>query len=365
MVGGDPISKRLHSPASKRPTWCMRRKIHAFFLCLMQYGAVSDMYIFCQSHVSLVRLALLEYFMHFTHEHMPIEGYMMPHLIDESFDRLRVYRLVTFIADQFRQNALQDTDPNQLIDWTAINMRAQQAIERCNRTCKAVPVIHSTSRSSSSASATRVPTAATVSTAAGPHLSHTQHSLSHSQQHHQHSNAFDAALISMALRLPQIRAFELPTVARQYDLHTLAQLFKIHRHIARFPLPIHMQQHQYHSLTHLIRQPHHVTAHATAFLHVCLSCHASNCEVSTRMRVSYGQAPVCHSCDSNQHVIAVNVLGSLVRIGTKYYYFCETANVSTCGHPTPLSSACAHNGHRPSHRRVAVYSAPASTAFPP
>lgn len=296
----------LHSTSSKRPTWTMRRKIHAFFLYLMQHGTIGDMYIFCQTHVSLVRLALLEHFMHFTHKNMAVETFMMPFLIDSSFDRARVHRLVTFITDNFRQSALQDTDPQSPINWANIHHRAQQAIERCNRTCKAVPV-----------------TRAHVNT---------------------QSQNFDAKLIQIAFRIPQIYTADLTRLARQYDLQTLSQLYKIHRHIARYPLPIHLQRRQYNFLTGFLKQKYRVTASSTPLLHVCLHCHAAltnNChnnnytpgtgtqsansvnhDVNTRMRVSYLQMPVCHTCENNHHVIVINVLGSLVRIGSKYYHFC-------------------------------------------
>ena len=52
------------------------------------------------------------------------------------------------------------------------------------------------------------------------------------------------------------------------------------------------------------------------------SANSVNHEVNTRMRVSYLQMPVCHTCENNHHVIVINVLGSPVRIGSKYYHFC-------------------------------------------
>ena len=275
----------LHSPVSKRPTWVTRRKLHAFFLHLLRHGSTSDMYIFCHHNVSLVRLALLEHFVHFTDMEMCVENSIMTFLIDANFDRRRVLRLVSFITDNFRQSALQCTSAEQPIDWNVVLHRAQQAIERCNRTCKAIP---------------------------SP--KHDSVSL--------HPPCFNAATLHTAFSTPQIRPLDIIALSPRFDLRTLANLFRVHSHIERYPLPIYIQHRQYSSMQSATSTRHDVFSHVKPYLHVCLHCNVVNCDVASNMRVTYMQNAVCHNCHHNDYVVVLNTLGSLVRIGSHYYHFC-------------------------------------------
>ena len=58
----------LHVHQSKKPVWNVRRKLFIFFTNLMLKGSLSDLYIFCHHHNYLVRLALIENFVHFTNQ---------------------------------------------------------------------------------------------------------------------------------------------------------------------------------------------------------------------------------------------------------------------------------------------------------
>jgi hypothetical protein len=126
----------LHVHQSKKPVWNVRRKLFIFFTNLMLKGSLSDLYIFCHHHNYLVRLALIENFVHFTNQSMTLEMKFMRVFSGIAYEHTKVFRLVCYIADNFRMSALQ----NETLDWEVVELKAQIAIERCNRTCKSQPI---------------------------------------------------------------------------------------------------------------------------------------------------------------------------------------------------------------------------------
>jgi hypothetical protein len=122
----------LYSPQHKKPTWHVRRQLFAFFTSLQTHGSARDVYLFCQQHTYLLRLALMEHFVYFTSTHMALEMPLLLQCTGTHYDNQRTQRLVHYITDHFRTAALQ----NDTLDWAHVEAKAQLSVERCNRTCK-------------------------------------------------------------------------------------------------------------------------------------------------------------------------------------------------------------------------------------
>lgn len=122
----------LYSPQQKTPTLHIRRQLFAFFTNLLTLGSARDVYVFCQNHTYLLRLALMEHFVHFTSKHMMHEMPLLLQCTGTFYDHKRTHRLVHYITDHFRTAALQ----HDTLDWQFIETKAQLSVERCNRTCK-------------------------------------------------------------------------------------------------------------------------------------------------------------------------------------------------------------------------------------
>ena len=61
----------IYSETSKRPVWRLRVEVTALFVNLLANGSSMDLHVFCSTHVSLVRLALIEYYVFFVTTYMP------------------------------------------------------------------------------------------------------------------------------------------------------------------------------------------------------------------------------------------------------------------------------------------------------
>ena len=123
----------LYSPQNKKPTWNIRRQLFRFFTTLMTRGSLRDVYVFCLHNTYLLRLALMEYFIFFSSKYMMTELQLLLECSGLTYNPIRTKTLIEYISDHFRTAALQ----NELLDWSLIESKAQLAVERCNRTCKA------------------------------------------------------------------------------------------------------------------------------------------------------------------------------------------------------------------------------------
>jgi len=126
----------LHSECSKKPTWRLRVQLIAMFTKLLAVGTPMDMHIFCCAHVPLLRISLIECYVHFVERNMPVEAKMQHNLFGIDANPSVIFRQIKNVADLFRQTQFQGTH----LDWDSVNAKAQAAVERCNRCCKGVAV---------------------------------------------------------------------------------------------------------------------------------------------------------------------------------------------------------------------------------
>ena len=76
----------MHHNDCKKPIWQITHKLFIFFNALMSTGSAADLYVFCEKHVYLLRLALIEHFVAFTNKNMQIEVFLMPLMLDQATD---------------------------------------------------------------------------------------------------------------------------------------------------------------------------------------------------------------------------------------------------------------------------------------
>ena len=271
----------LYSPQHKKPTWHVRRELFAFFTNLQTRGSARDIYVFCQHHSYMLRLALMEHFVYFTSKHMALEMPLLLQCTGTFYDHERTQRLVQYITDHFRTAALQ----NETLDWAVVEGKAQLSVERCNRTCKS-------------------------------------QLLQGRGKYAVVADALDAARFRSALHTHRIDDRALPAATYAHDMFTTAARWSLHRAVRKYALPLVMQHAQFAGMEAKSQQPNNRTVIARSLLHVCLRCNQEHPHARGDMRIQYPDRPICKFCNSSAYVCVVDTLGHLVCVYGNYYFFC-------------------------------------------
>jgi hypothetical protein len=286
----------VHKRADKTPTWEVRRQLVCFFEYMLAYGSHADLYVFCSEQLGLLRLALLEHYMTFIEENMPVEMQLIQTLLQTTYDAFKVHRTVFYITDNFRQSALQ----NNFLDWSLIAERAHQAVERCNRTCKALP----------------------VSRELRPHQLHVRAS----------KRIFDLAMNCERVvncYLQQQSPFVVQTnKLRKLSLSDVVQVHNVQSRILRHVLPKHIQELQIEQLKDTVHNDGNLARIHTTFMHCCLNCHVTLDCIDKDMRTSLLCTASCSRCNSTDFVCKVSILGCMVQVHNNFYYYCVDCKTS-------------------------------------
>ena len=288
----------IHARADKMPTWSCRRRLMCFFEYMLAYGSHADMYVFCSEQLGLLRLALLEHYMSFIEQNMPVEMQMIQSLLQSSYDTCKVHRTVFYITDNFRQSALQTNE----LDWKMIAVRAQQAVERCNRTCKSMPCTHKTAK-------------------ANLHLQVNKRTFDF---------AFNSErVVSAYLQKKQIGGdLSGNDKVQPMSLMRVVQIHNLQSRVQRFMLPQHIQRMQIEHLNSTVYNQGAITDIYTTFMHCCLNCNTSTHGLDKGMRTSLFSQAVCSHCNSADFVCKISVLGALAKVYDRYYYYCVDCHTS-------------------------------------
>ena len=275
----------LHTHQSKKPVWHVRRQLFILFNSLTTDGSFSDLYVFFNHHNYLVRLALMENFVHFTSQCMTVEMDFMRAMSSTGFSHNKVLRLVSYITDNFRTSALQ----NETLDWELVEQKAQVAIERCNRTCKSHPM---------------------------PSLRHL------SSVHNCLVGDKDHKILHNIMTMPVVSKPTLLQAMTNCDMITMALRWKLQNNVQKYPLPLQMQNQQF---SHVMAKSQRVGASTTVYrslLYVCMCCCQQYPSIANNMRMDFLHKPLCVHCNSNSNILITDTLGHLVRVFRQYYYFC-------------------------------------------
>ena len=275
----------LYRPGSKKPTWHIRRQLFVFFSNLTTRGSLRDLFLFCQAHTYLLRLALMEHFMHYTKTKMTHEIQLLEQSSAQRYDFARLQRMVEYIADNFRMTSLQ----NENLDWALVESKAQVCVERCNRSCKTHP----------------------------PPPFAPRRCL---------ADSIDVQTFRRVLRMPSLTALDLAQSCHAHDMGLTAARWSVSKAVRKFALPLLFQYEQFQHVQKMSLEVHNRTIVSRSLLYVCLRCNLQHPEARMDMRLHYPQLPICTHCNSNAYVCVANTLGHLVRVYHNYYYFCVACN---------------------------------------
>jgi len=274
-----------HNHKSKKPVLHIRRQLFVVFTQLQTQGSLADIYLFCQHHNYLVRLALMENFVHFTAKYMSVEIEFMNSLAHTVYDHAKVHRLVSYITDNFRMSALQ----NDTLDWQLLEEKAQIAIERCNRTCKSQPV----------------PIMKQITSV---------------------HNCLRSNVFRDLLKMPVVDTKDLIGAMKESDMLTMALRHNLNKNVRKYPLPLRLQKAQFSAIVEHAQNVNSCTIVHRSLLHVCLRCTQKHTATSNNMRIDFQHLPMCVKCNSGEFVFTVDTLGHLIRVFRQYFYFCSICN---------------------------------------
>jgi len=114
----------MYPESSKKPVLQLRVKLMATVHTLKARGSPMDLYTFCTSNMSLLRIAMIEYFVYFISSFMPNETSMLTTVFGLQQDIADIFRQFTIICDTFRHQSMQD----HVLDLADVNLKAQVAI---------------------------------------------------------------------------------------------------------------------------------------------------------------------------------------------------------------------------------------------
>ncbi len=275
----------LHSYQSKKPIWHVRRKLFIFLRNLTVNGSLSDMYIFCNHHNYLVRLALIENFMNFTNKSMQLEMEFINVFAGRGYDNKKVGRLVSYIADNFRMSALQ----NENLDWEVVEQKAQLAIEKCNRTCKSQAILQM------------------------KHVTSVHNCL---------SNTTENYVLKQLVAMPVVSKTTLLREMQNCDMLTMALRYRLNKQVRKYPLPVHIQHQQFSCMLKQSSCVNRSSIVHRSLLYICLRCCQQSSLHRENMRMDFQLKPICVHCQTNSHILMIETLGHIVRVFRQYYYFC-------------------------------------------
>lgn len=272
----------VYDHVQRKPTFNIRISFFWMAWQILESGNEFDMYIFCRDHVSILRLSVIEYFVFFLTQNMPVENAFMHRILGFSSKIESVFTQFLLVIDNFRATALQDP----VFDMRLVNTKAQYAIDKCNRVCKGKSrnVCRST------------PTVKTH---------------------------FENEIIKQAVSMPVLKTsldFEVycdHKKIRHFELIHLAQsTFRLHT----LPMNLLMMQREA-----VLRNAssNSLSAYSSVFFYYCLHCQEQNpaAILGSRMRVK-DNVVSCLACSQSDTVLKINTFGRIVSINSNSFYYC-------------------------------------------
>ena len=270
---------------TKRPIFVLRVKIVVFFTKLIASGNSMDHYIFCSSFLSLLRIAIIEYFMVFMQQFLPAEKQMlcMRFQLDNNVDEM--FRSFFAIIDVFRQSVMQTS----LLDFSLINTRAHVAIEKCNRITKGKT---RQDKPISSCNTISIPTADIAAAMAVPRFAHVTYA----------------------------RAVE---GTSNLTWKTLENIERVHALIDVTILPHNIAKQQAEQVLRTFKN-NSSSLYNCLWLNICVRCvcDSSKFTLNSKMRIMSSGRSFCSVCRNDTFVIPISTLGKIVKIQNVRFYYC-------------------------------------------
>ena len=285
----------IYPHCNRRPTWEIRVRIFVRFHDLCSSGKKRSLYEFCQNNIALLRVSIIEYCIYFISTNLPIELQCNENLFESRWAMNFVFDSIYFNVDNFRQLALQKQ-----CDWKSINECAIVAVERLNRVCKGklTRVIRKTARHDGFVKNTGVANII---------------------------NRYGDGFVEMAFNLPRFAnvQYARSLIGKSFSFELLRDISVVTSVVSTIALPANLKNAQIEAYRNYITA-NGPLATQCAIVSFCVKC-ASMRQKSTSilsMRCGSNDVVSCGLCKCTQHIIKVNMLGRIVKIFEKYFFFC-------------------------------------------
>lgn len=264
----------------KRPPWHMRVNLVVFMHELLSRGNKRDLYLFCTSHTSLIRISAIDYFIHFLEEYMPIEKHTIARMMTkrESVEMLQLHELKNAM-NNFRITCYENSELN----FTEINAKAVVTLERCNRLC-------GQKIKNRQSDAPRI---------AKIDLSLFQYAMSH---------RLSLDLVAHVLH-PELTSEQLLKMQYMQNIITVDPL------IAQFR-DKQMECIRLKASCNTTKVAHSLNCF------VCMSCIETFTELDKKMRLGEDNALFCMNCQSTEYIVKINCFGVVLAINGRRYFWC-------------------------------------------
>lgn len=270
------------SPNSKKPTFRNRVILFANIHTMITRGTKIDLYEFLVASINLVRVSLMEYFFVFCEKYMPLELSILVQSFAKNENLKILSSQIKSTVDHFRQAALQ----TEIIEWRAVNLKAQMCNDKCNRICK------NKFRMNSAASN------AYVDKNTQPHI-------------------FNLATHTRSCA----HIFYLKNMNPQISYNELAVVQRIHNSIVVHTIPRNLFDIQASALKKSLKI-NTITQHNCTILKFCGLCTHRKGAFQGHFRFNSSLSSFCDSCNSSDYIISINMLGKILKLYNTFYFFC-------------------------------------------
>tara|TARA_Y100000389_G_scaffold192889_1_gene220946 strand:+ start:31396 stop:32997 length:1602 start_codon:yes stop_codon:yes gene_type:complete len=272
----------IYPHSNKQALWQLRFKIYVYIYTLISHGNQHDQYTFCLNNINLIRIAMIEYFVYFVNAYLPCELEVLTTLFGSNGNVQQLFRQFIVNIEHFRAQNLQNTD----LSWERIHQKSHYIIERCNRLCKGKPKL-------------------SVST--------------------KRCRSYDVKVLNNYKMLDIPRCTH-PITSKLFmpniDFEEMSNIHFVHSNVYAFTLPKSLWTIQANALKEKL-QMDTLLYQNCIYLYICFRCFCCNPHVMQQMRLDMNGNKYCQYCHQHDAVHAINVLGRILCLFSKKYYFCH------------------------------------------
>ncbi len=267
----------------KKPPWSTRVYLIICMHELLSRGSKHDLYLFCTTHMALVRIAAIECFITFLGTNMPTELEHIPTLFSlDSNSTSMHFSELQHVCNNFRTVSFDRAE----INLSDLNAKAVLMLERCNRIC-----------------------------------SHKIRSLARPVD-----TRIDMSLLSKAMHSPLSSDIISQIIHPELDFAQLTVMKNVQNLIRRQPVVLELQNLQMQSLDHMLSE-NTVMGLKSLYCYVCFGCIDSFKQLDSKMRVHGASVIHCQNCNSDKHIIRINCFRCIVSIKDSKYFWCPHCRV--------------------------------------
>ena len=272
----------IYPHCTKQALWQLRFKFYVYIYQLLGQGNKYDQYTWCLNNINLIRIAMIEYFVYFVSTNMPAEYEILQTLFGCSGNVEVTFRQFLVNVEYFRTQNLQTTELN----WENIHKKSHYIIERCNRLCKAKPKL------------------------VNNYMKSDNHTL-------------DSVNLKNIIDIPRCtHPFHAKIFNPDITFDDMKHVYHIHRNMFIHALPRSVFRIQAIGLYNMMQRETFLYSNCM-YLYVCFRCIHVHPHVMDSIRIDTEQGKHCQYCNKSDAMHTINVLGQIVSIFSKNYYFCH------------------------------------------